>query len=135
MEEIVIPPQAGYVGLRICEAERSQQNLEYFAVELFDAAVRARTRVYAYEPTHIAAFFESIEQNWRGWPGEKSWEALEGECRMSAVADGKGHIDLTVSLRPSPNAGAWRLEGHVLIEAGQLDSVAKSMRAFVGKAG
>jgi hypothetical protein len=130
MKEIVITPRAGYVGVRICEPER-HEGLEYFAIELFSPEARARTRVYAYEPSSIAAFFEDLARNWRGWKDEKSWESLEGECRISAVSDGKGHVDLKISLRPSLDPHAWRFDGIVLIEAGQLESVAARVRVFV----
>jgi hypothetical protein len=133
MQEVLIQPQAGYVGLRICEPERFNRNLEYFTVELFDPEVRARMRVYAYEPSYLAAFFEDLAWNWRGWDADKSWESVEGECKFSATNDRRGHVDLTVSLRPSLNLHRWRFEGHVLIEAGQLDSVAEWVRTFVGK--
>lgn len=132
MDEVVINPQTGYVGLRICGPERFDRKLEYFTVELFDPEVRARTRVYAYEPSQMTAFFDDLARNWRGWPGNKLWESLEGECRMSAANDGKGHIDLNVSLRPSPNPNAWRFDGVVLIEAGQLDSLVRTIEGFVG---
>ncbi len=131
MDEIQVPPQVGYVGLRICKPERLGRRLEYFTVELFDSEVQARARVYAYEPSHLAAFFEDMARNWRGWPGEKSWASVENDCVMSATSDGKGHIDLAVSLAPSSYPQAWRFEGHVLLEAGQLDSVAGRVRAFV----
>ena len=134
VDEVIISPSSGHVGLRLFAPERTDDRdvPGYFSVEVGDSDAHARLRVYAYAPEHLAAFFANMAEEWRGWVGEKVWESLEGEMVLRATADRLGHVLLHVHLTAPPSPPAWRFEGNVLIEAGMLEGLAVSVREFVG---
>ena len=134
VDEVIIPPSSGHVGLRLFAPERMGDGEipGYFSVELGDPDSRARLRVYAYAPEHLAIFFSTLAKDWQGWAGEKTWESIEGEMVLRATTDRLGHITLNVRLTAPPSPPAWRFEGNVLIEAGMLEGLAARVRDFVG---
>lgn len=133
MDEVVIRPTTGHVGLRLFAPERRGGTPvpDYFLVEAGDSQASARLRVYVYEPANLASFFAGMAREWRGWSGEKTWESIEGELGLRAVADGKGHVTLSVRLQAQP----WRFEGRALLEAGRLERLAAEIAEFIGEAG
>lgn len=122
--------------LRLFAPERHQnRSVEYFSVEIGDGSASARLRVYAYEASHLAALFESMAREWRGWLGEKVWYSPEREFDLRATSDGRGHITLKVRVVPQVPSPPWRFECNVPLEAGQLDRVAAEIRSFVDGTG
>lgn len=92
---------------------------------------RGTTTVYEYEPVHLKAFFAGLAADWRGWSGKREWSSLEGELALDATIDSTGHVNMSVQIRSGPYPFDWRLSAMILIEAGQLDSLAASVGAFV----
>jgi len=103
---------------------------EYYEVQVSGPNVSARQQVYGYAGTGLLELFESLAQNWKGWDGEKLWSSLEGEFSLSATADRLGHVWLGYRLRGDDRGDTWELKGSLLLEAGQLDAIAREMRAF-----
>ena len=132
MEEVAIPQATGGLGLRLCNPERGADGaLDYFTAQVVDATIRAQTRVYAFKSDGLPTLFEEMAKSWRGWQGAKEWASLEREFTLSCTADGRGHVEMIVRLADSLHADLWRLEATVLLEAGQLEGVAKSVRSFI----
>jgi hypothetical protein len=103
---------------------------EYFEVHVSAPNLSARRQVYGYIGTGLPELFESLAQNWRGWDGEKVWSSLEGEFSLSATADRLGHVRLGYRLCGDVGGQTWELKGLLVLEAGQLDAIAREMRAF-----
>jgi hypothetical protein len=106
---------------------------ERWVVVLVGPGLRARRRVYAYCPhgdfRHV---FDEMASQWRGWPGEKRWSSLEGEIRLACTHDGLGHIEIRIDLETEPRAPSnWRAMGTILVEAGQLDRLARMAARFL----
>ena len=97
---------------------------ESFLVTIQSGEVRAETRASSYMATSLGEYFRDIAANWSGWKGEKNWETLEGEFKLTATADSTGHIRLGFSLRPPYTGYHWALCGALELEAGQLDALA-----------
>lgn len=132
MEEVSISQTTGGVGLRLCDPERGADgSLEYFTVQIVAPTIRAQTRVYAFHSKGLPTLFEEIAESWRGWAGAKEWSSLEGEFKLSCTTDGKGHVHIATRLADSLYGDLWRLEATVLLEAGQLEGIAKSVLTFV----
>jgi len=91
--------------------------------------------VYAYYSEGLADVFDEMAREWRGWSGCKHWESLEGELKLSFTADGKGHVTVAIQLSQSLYPDSWRVQATSLIEAGQLDELANSMRQFLEQGG
>ena len=87
---------------RILFSERSHDSkgwLTQYTVTLYSPNMSGTVRVdnspYGQSPLQL---FQSIENEWKGWKGEKSWGSFEGEFDLSATSDSTGHITLKASL-------------------------------------
>jgi hypothetical protein len=109
--------------------EDSSHISESFLVLVQGYEVRAEARASSFMAPSLSEYFQDIADNWRGWQGEKCWATLEGEVQFSATADSIGHVRLAFFLRPAHTGYHWALRGALELEAGQLDSVAESVRA------
>jgi hypothetical protein len=105
---------------------------DHFKVSLRGLDFHCTARVYSFEPrpNHLAGFFRDLAVHWRGWPGKKEWTSLEGELSLVATSDSTGHTSLAVRLRSGPYPFDWSLSVVLLIEAGQLESIASQVEEF-----
>jgi hypothetical protein len=111
--------------------ELSDYSGDYYVVTLRGPHFHGTARVYAYEPSaHLAAFFRDLAEHWRGWSGKKEWSSLEGEFSLIATSDSTGHTSLAVRLRSGPYPFEWTLTAVLLIEAAQLEQIAKKVDRF-----
>lgn len=85
-------------------------------------------------------YFADLEQSWRGWEDEKQWYDEAVRIVLRAVHDGRGHVTLTVHCRtdtaetvpPYPlRAGHWKADAAVVLEAGQLASLAYAIQRLL----
>jgi len=105
---------------------------DYFKVSLRSTSHSAVRNVYAYTDAEgIARLFQEAASEWRGWSGTKSWESLEGELRIELKADKTGHISMNVEINHDcGNPDPWRLKSCIMMEAGQLETIAKRASQF-----
>jgi len=96
----------------------------------------ASTTVYELEPREtlrgLAELFRSVADDWRGWDGRRIWSSIEGEFKVAAQHDGLGTVELIVTLAqvvPTPT-GTWSATASIYVDAGTLDEIARSARAF-----
>lgn len=77
----------------------------------------------------LVAFIDDLEDNWRGWAGERSWQSLEGELAFRATHTGS-HVALRVELNQQFGAGApWVARVDLTLEAGEeLAAAASAVR-------
>jgi hypothetical protein len=108
--------------------------VENFKIRVCGSDFHGTALVYSFEPrpTHLAGFFRDLAMHWRGWPGKKEWASLEGEFALTATCDSTGHTSLLLRLRSGPNPFDWCLSVVLLLEAGQLESIASQIEYFVG---
>jgi Family of unknown function (DUF6228) len=104
-----------------------------YVVELsardFRASVRVENPGFGHPPTQL---FQELVPYWTGWKGQKSWRSLEGELEIDATCDLTGHITLLISI-PANGHTLWSAQAGVLIEAGQLEAVARSADIFFAR--
>src|SRR5262245_39099383 len=105
-----------------------EDNRDYFIAEVRGLNLVAHARVVTYMPQGLVELFADMATNWKGWNGAKTWASLEGELELAAEMDKAGHVGLTVRLRKGAPA-AWAVTVELLIEAGQLDTLARSARS------
>jgi hypothetical protein len=53
-----------------------------------------------------------------------------GELAFTCTSDGVGHVDVRVALVTDPMRD-WRARGRIIVEAGQLNALAKAAAEFV----
>jgi len=75
-------------------------------------------------------FFIELAESWRGWRGTKDWQSYERDWKLSATADGKGHVFLQVGLAAGASDDQWRVQATLVLEAGQLEGYSQGFRAF-----
>jgi hypothetical protein len=83
------------------------------------------------EELHLDAWFAELAVEWRGWQGEKQYEALG--LRLAARHDGLGHVTLDVTLQHDYAAvDRWRVQASLMLDAGALDRLALEARELDG---
>ena len=109
------------------EPEYHGADAESFLVTLQGESLHAELRVSGYLAPDLGQFFHELAAQWRGWEGERGWSSLEGEFELSATSDRTGHTTLQFKLRPPLTGCEWRVAGALLLEAGNLESVAQEV--------
>lgn len=71
---------------------------------------------------NLRDFLVGLAQDWRAWPGVRSWTSMEGQMTLEASHDGGGHVTLAVTLH-SPRItyapDAWSARIVLTVEAGE----------------
>ena len=113
------PPSAGYP-------------VEYLRVSLQDKEIAASSsKVYIYEPFGLAALFDDLAANWKGWEGVKERSSVEGDFALSCTSDGLGHVAVEVMLKSGVCEDDWRVKAVIHVEAGQLKELAARVKQFL----
>ena len=82
---------------------------------------------YSREVLRLDSYFAELAEHWRGWSGDKEWEALG--LRLAARHDGLGHVALDVTLdQDYATAERWQVRATLVLEAGGLGQVAAAAR-------
>ncbi|MFD4347438.1 DUF6228 family protein [Streptomyces coelicoflavus] len=106
-----------------------------YAVELRAPGLTARVdEVVAWIwDCDLTTFLEELAAEYRGWDGERSWQTNDRDLTVSAVFRSRGHVGLTWSLQPWPQAaGRWGASVTTWLEAGeQMTSLAADVRHFL----
>jgi hypothetical protein len=79
-----------------------------------------------------AEFFGELAGSWSGWKGTKGWQALEGECSLSATTDSTGHVTLVAHFSSGSYPPTWEGKLSLVIEAGALEALAREAKNFFG---
>ena len=90
----------------------------------------AEARVHDRGTSSLPDLFEQMAREYRGWDGEKRWDAMEDQLSLTCTSDRTGHALTLVRLRPN-NYDSWEVEAHFQIEAGQHEGIARHLRALL----
>lgn len=108
---------------------------DYFHVELANPEFRGASRVWQIpdQQFDLAALFEWMAINWQGWKDEQEWSSIEEDLQVAVATDSLGHVFMTVELNNRNSANPFFLKTTLLLEAGQLEGLAKEARRFFGR--
>lgn len=107
--------------------------IDGFDFTLVHGGLRASVGVYLHEVDSLAAYFQDLAKKWKGWKGDDIWESLEHELLLSASCDKLGHVRLKAKIQYMLGAqDSWSTQGAIIVEAGQLDRIAKEVADFLG---
>ena len=67
---------------------------------------------YASEFDDLVAFFRQLAADWRGWDGERTYESLEHDLRLTATHD--GYVRLAVQLWQECGRFGWSAAAVIL---------------------
>jgi hypothetical protein len=100
-----------------------------FSAELILPMASASSAVWEYG-AGPAPFFRTLADDWRGWEGECSYSSLEGELHLSCRHDGKGLVQVNVTLGTS-QPPKWSLSATMTLGAGaHLESIAAEIETL-----
>ena len=107
--------------LRFSDVERGTAGeIWYVWARLRVAGLDASPRVSAHYATgfdELAGFFRELAADSRGWQGERAYELLECELRLTATHD--GHVRLAVFLRQSGVPDGWSVAAATRLDPGE----------------
>jgi len=108
-------------GLRLQDVERGPNGeIWYVWVRLrvngLDASLRVSSH-YATGFDDLAGFFRGLAADWRGWAGERAYESLEHDLRLTAIHN--GHIRIAVQLCQSSLPDGWSASAVLVIDPGE----------------
>lgn len=94
------------VGVTLCDRFSFDQDSVHYAVELRAPGLTARVEeVVAWSwDSDLAPFLEELAADFRGWDGERCWQTHDGDLTVSAAFRPGGHVGLTWTVRPWPDA-------------------------------
>ncbi|MFI7870419.1 DUF6228 family protein [Streptomyces salinarius] len=123
------------VDVTFCDRFSFDADSVHYAVELRAPGLTARVdEVVAWIwDSDLTTFLKELAAEYRGWDGERSWQTNDRDLTVSAVFRSGGHIGLTWSLQPWPQAaGGWGASVTTWLEAGeQMTSLAADVRHFL----
>ena len=107
---------------------------DHYVVRLEGPGFSAETIIECdYLNRDLVAFFQDLENHWKGWKGEKKWRAFSDELEIVATMDLQGHVLLGFSTG-TPNFNEnWKGEVTVSIYAGRLQSLPVELADFFGR--
>ena len=121
-------------GLQFSDVERGPDGEIWYdwarlRVGGLDAPLRVSSH-YATGFDELVRFFRGLAADWRGWPGERTYESLEHELRLIAIHD--GHVRIAVQLRQSSLPDGWSASGEFRVDPGvELTRAAESVTGLL----
>lgn len=82
--------------------------------------LEARSRVspnYAVGFDDLIAFFRQLAADWRGWDGERTYESIDHDLRLTATHD--GYVRLAVQLWQEGGRFGWSAAAVISLEPGE----------------
>jgi hypothetical protein len=108
-------------------------------VELHDEGISAHgsATLEGQGADNLRDFLVGLARDWRGWPGVRSWTALEHQMVLEAEHDGTGHVTIAITLwRSSWEPDAWSARIVLTLEAGeQLQQLADAAKHHLRPSG
>lgn len=109
----------------------SSRDGDYFEARL-KGDVEAFVRVYAYtDELGLNKLLQDLGSRSSPWPGELSWESIEGEFGVAATCSSLGKVEFAISLWGHPGGPEeWQVQACLESEFGQLPAIAKRADRF-----
>jgi hypothetical protein len=137
LEEFLIPSASGSGGLLFFDRSPRDptEPISGYWVRVSDHDLTATGQVYVgYAGSTPVPLFADMARQWSGWSGELVWQSLEREFELRCSRDRVGHIFIRVELRSGQVSDDWRVVATVMVEAGQLEAIARRAALFFGRA-
>jgi len=105
--------------------------ISHYSATLCSPTMTGSVRVYnAPYGTTPLSFFQSIDNEWQGWKGEKGWGAIEGELDLIASSDNTGHITIKARIFSGYGPPSAKMEIECIVESGQTRGLAEKAKLF-----
>ena len=100
----------------------SSGGLRYLQATLRGARLDAQLTFYVYDAAEVVHYFRRLDQDWRGWSGERQYDSVEGDLALSARHVGRIELSATLTGEASRDISArvgWTCQGIVSVEPGE----------------
>jgi len=89
-----------------------------YLVSITGEGLEAGAIVTSLEGDSLDAYLSDLAERFRGWEGVREWRSLEGQLRIVAKWESRGHVTLRVHLRSTHHPDAWEASVGFDVEAG-----------------
>ena len=99
-------------------------------VPRLEARSRDYSANYAVGFDDLVAFFRQLAADWRGWDGERTYESIDQDLRLTATHD--GYVRLAVQLWQQGGRFGWSAAAVISLEPGEeMTQVAEDVAALL----
>jgi len=131
MELFEIKSEQGYLLSFSDRAFDTKDMISNYSVSLCSPTMSGSVRVYnAPYGTTPLNLFQSIDNEWQGWKGEKCWGAIEGEFDLVASSDNTGHITIRARIFSGYGPPSAKMEIESIVESGRTRELAEKAKLF-----
>jgi hypothetical protein len=100
-----------------------------YLVSISGEGLQAEAVVTSLGGDALGAYLGDLAERFRGWPGVREWQSLEGQFRVEATWWNRGHVMLRVHLRH--HSSAWEASAEFKVDAGaQLEALSAEVVEF-----
>ncbi len=97
-------------------------SLRHLLVRLHGTRLDAQLTFYVWNVAELVHYFHGLDEDWRGWPGERQYASVEDDLQLSARHVGR--IELSVTLtgeaaRHISGQVGWTAQAIVGVEPGE----------------
>lgn len=97
-------------------------DLRYLQASLHGKRLEAELTFYVWDIAELVRYFRSLDQDWRGWPGERQYASVEEDLVLSARHGGRIEISVTLTgeaARDISTRVGWTVQAVVGVEPGE----------------
>ncbi|HEY9898576.1 MAG TPA: DUF6228 family protein [Pantanalinema sp.] len=125
-----IPP-LGRNKLILSNPSFSDSLIDEFTASLEVDGLQASATIDDYLGGGLPEFFQDLAEHWQEWSGEKVWKSRDGVLQIACTSDRTGQHQMAVTLDPARLMSTpWTVKATLQIEAGQLEQISNTSRAF-----
>lgn len=111
--------------------------LRYLQARLHGTRLDAQLTFYVYEAAELVGYFRSLDEDWRGWTGERHFASVEGDLALSATHSGRIELSATLSgeaARDISSHVGWTSRAIVGVEPGeQLSGFVRDLDVLIAR--
>ena len=118
--------EKGGAQVRLWDRIASDDGMIDVCVELTHTTETMALRTAAHGVTlvitrELTSFLDGLVADFAGWPGERTWQNLDGDIEIAAQHVSRGYVDLRWTLRPRPYdwVRPWQASITMRVEAGE----------------
>jgi hypothetical protein len=132
VEEVIIKSSRSAGELRFSEPKppSSSHVVEYCRITLKGRDI-ATCSARVYDPAGVAALFDDMATDWRGWEGEQQWSSVEDDFTLSCETDARGVVAMTATLKGPYHEGEWCVQAVIHVGASRLEELAGKVKQFM----
>lgn len=109
--------------------------LRHLQVRLRGDRLDAQLTVYVYDVSELVHYFHGLDEDWRGWSGERQFESVESDLLLRARHTGRIELSVTLTGEAARDISAhvgWTAYAIVGVEPGeQLSRFVRDLDALI----